>query len=94
MSGRFSLSGIQMTLAEVMRAAEGPDCKWTSQPGPTPESKAFGGKAAYWSILVVSFDAGGIAGYDGTASGKGTVIRLPRPVAEELFKIAKEKVNA
>jgi len=94
MSGRFSLTGIQMTLAEIMRAAEGIDCKWSKMPDPTPDSKAYAGKALFWNILVVQFDVAGGKGYDGKASGKGTVVRLPRPVAEDVFNIAlKEEAN-
>lgn len=47
--------------------------------------------AGGWNLLVVEFPFEGTdeKGYEGTASKGGTIVRLPRPLAQHAFEKAK-----
>jgi hypothetical protein len=83
---------ITAVLAEVAKAAEG--ATWFEVESPGPDSKAFKAYSRNWNLLVISFDIEsqgfppGSRGYDGTAAGNDTVIRLTRELAEKLYREA------
>ena len=91
---------IKLTLKEIVEAAK--HAKWESAPVPddTTSSQAYVAETETWRITVVSFDIEpqgfpkGSRGHDGAAAGDGMLIRLPREVAEQVFEIAKSKVQA
>jgi hypothetical protein len=92
---------VKKLLEEVDKAAE--DARWISRDDDLAikdamavhGAHAYGASTATWKLLVVSFSTEyqgfppGSKGYDGTAaSDKGAVMRLPRELAEKLYKQA------
>jgi hypothetical protein len=62
-------------------------------------TEAFKGHTGSWVFTVVSFDIEsqgfpkGSRGHDGAAAYAGTILRLPRGLAEQAFKQAKKAVE-
>jgi hypothetical protein len=91
-------------VAEVTKVIESKKISWEQvavedEPAGNYATKAYKGEGDGWVLTVVSFnieDQGfppGSRGHDGAAVKDGTILRLPRDVAEKALKQAEKAVE-